>query len=130
MSASATVAPSTRELDPAEGQQVQPGGGDDDVGLELARPTASRMPRSVKRLDAVGDDRRAAASDRLEQVAVGHGAQPLVPRVVARAEVRVDGVALGQLALGRGADERRTEPREAAASVVDAALAARCSCAG
>ena len=67
---------------PPSEQQLEPGGRDDDVGLELARPTASRMPVSVKvsmwSVTTVG----AARPDRPEQVAVGHDAQPLVPRVV------------------------------------------------
>ena len=48
------------------------------------------MPVSVKRVDPVGDDRRVAVAQRAEQVAVGHEAHALVPRVVARREVRVD----------------------------------------
>ena len=40
-----------------------------------------------------------------EEVAVGHQAQPLVPRVVGRLEVQVDRIALGQLLDGLVADE-------------------------
>ena len=48
------------------------------------------MPVLVKRLDRIGDDVGLALADGLEQVAVGRQAQPLVPRVVARAEVLLD----------------------------------------
>ena len=51
-----------------------------------------------ERLDPVGDDRDAAAAELVEQVGVRHDAQALVPRVVARVEVRVDRIALGQVA--------------------------------
>ena len=52
------------------------------------------MPVSVKVVDVVGDaPTRGPSRDRLEQVAVGHEAEALVPRVVARLEVRVDVVA-------------------------------------
>jgi hypothetical protein len=81
-----------RQLDAAEEQQVQPGGGHDDVGLEL---TARRQPdaRLGERVDLVGDDLGGPRGDRLEQVAVGDDAEPLVPRVVAGREVGVDVVA-------------------------------------
>ena len=81
-----------------------------DVGLELR---AGREPdaRLGERLDLVGDDRRAAARDRLEQVAVGHEAQALVPRVVARREVRVDVVARRAAA---ARDARADQPLHAA----------------
>ena len=83
---------------PPSSQQVEAGRGDDDVGLELG---ARLQPDAVlgERLDLVGDDRGAPAADRLEQVAVGHQAHALVPRVVARAEVGVDVVAGRELAL-------------------------------
>ena len=58
-----------------------------EVGLELlagAQPDA----RLGERLDLVGDDRRAPVLQRLEQIAVRHQAEALVPRVVARREVR------------------------------------------
>ena len=48
------------------------------------------MPVSVNGRDPVGHDRGRAAPQGAEQVAVGHQAQPLVPRVVRRVEVRVD----------------------------------------
>ena len=56
-------------------------------------PDSSWMPRLGEGRDAVGDDRGGAAADRLEQVGVGHRAQPLVPRVVGRVEVLVDRIA-------------------------------------
>ena len=51
-------------------------------------------------------------ADRLEQVAVGHEAQALVPRVVARLEVRVDVVAGAAAAARR---RLRMQPLDAAA---------------
>ena len=53
----------------------------------------------------VGDHRRPPGVDRLEQVAVRDEAEPLVPRVVARREVGVDVVALGQLPLDALAEQ-------------------------
>ena len=67
---------------PPRSEQVEPGRGDDDVGLELL-PGLELEPRLGEGLDPVGDDRGAAARDRLEQVAVGDEAEALVPRVVA-----------------------------------------------
>ena len=100
VSGSSTSRAVDRELHAAERQQVQAGGGDDEVGLELvARPQP--QPLLGERLDLVGDDRRSALRQRLEQVAVGHQAQALVPRVVAGREVGVDVVARRQLALQR-----------------------------
>ena len=83
------------ELQAAERQHLQPGRGDHDVGLELA---ARREPDAGlgERLDRVGDDLRAAVGERLEQVAVGHQAEPLLPGVVVGREVLVDREALGE----------------------------------
>ncbi len=46
------------------------------------------MPSEVH--DAISDDGDAPELDRLEQVGVGDDADPLVPRLIARLEVRVD----------------------------------------
>ncbi len=67
------------------------------MSASSSRPDSSRMPFSVNVVDPVGHHGRAAVLDRLEQVGVGHRAQPLVPRVVGRAEVLVDRIILGQL---------------------------------
>ena len=53
----------------------------------------------MKRSIVVGDDRRRAGGECLEEVAVRHGAESLVPRVVARGEMRGDVVARRELAL-------------------------------
>ena len=86
------------ELGAAEQLQVQARRGDDDVGLSSApgaQPDAVSVNVSMWSVTTDG----LAVADRLEQVAVGDQAQPLVPRVVARAEVRVDVVAFGPVAL-------------------------------
>jgi len=83
-----------REGDAAEGEQLQPGGGDDDVGGQLA----ARLQQDAvlgEPDDPVGDHRRLTLPDGPEQVGVGHRAHPLVPRVVGRVEMGVDVVALG-----------------------------------
>ena len=59
-------------------------------------------------LDGVGDDVGLAGLDRLEQVGVGHEADPLVPRVVRRREVGVD-LVLRQV-LGELAQQSSTDP--------------------
>ena len=46
-------------------------------------------------LDVIGHHRHSSAGDLLEQVAVGHRAQALVPGVIARVEVGGDRIALG-----------------------------------
>ena len=80
------------ELHPAEEEQVQPGRGDDHVGLQLLA-RLELDPARGEVVDAVGDDLGAAVVERFEEVAVGHDAEPLVPGVVVRLEVRVDVVA-------------------------------------
>ena len=67
------------------------------MSASSSSPDSSRTPVSVKvSIRSVTTEAR-PSPDRLEQVAVGHQAQPLVPRVVARLEVGVDVVAVGQL---------------------------------
>lgn len=81
---------SPKELD------VESGGRDDDVGLDfLAR--LEKDARFGEGLDLVGHHGRLARTEAFEQVTVGHRAQPLVPRVVWRVEVHVDGVPLRQV---------------------------------
>ena len=41
---------------PPSGEQVQPGRGDDDVGLEFRAATRAAPAFGVKRVDAIGDD--------------------------------------------------------------------------
>ncbi len=68
--------------------------------------------------DPVGDHRRAPLAHGPEQVAAGHDAQPLVPRVVGGGEVGVDVVARGQLG-PRGVEQVPAHPGgEAAAEPV------------
>ena len=74
------------DLEAAEHLQIEPGRGDDDVGVELA---AVLQPDAFlsETVDLGGHDRSALVPDRLEQVAVRHQAQPLVPGIVARREM-------------------------------------------
>ena len=81
------------ELDAAEQLHLKAGGGDDDVGGDSSRRMLRRSPSGVKRSISAGRDRDLAGSDGLEQVAVRDEAQPLVPGLVGRREVALDGVA-------------------------------------
>lgn len=97
--------------------QVQTRCGDDDVGLELL--TGGELDaRLGEPLDGVGDDVGLAVANRPEQIAVGRQAQPLVPRVVARPEVLLYVVALGQPALRHGHQLLAHEVREAPADLI------------
>ncbi len=83
------------KVDAAEQLYPQPGRGNDDVGLDLcAGGQFDAMLR--KRLDPVGDDRSAPGTHRLEQIAVGHQAKPLIPRIVGWREMRLHVVRLTQ----------------------------------
>ncbi len=79
----------------AERLQLQAGGGDDDVGIEVLTGFECDTG-GVEMVDVVGDHVGAAVGDRGVQVGVGDQAHPLVPRVVPGFEVGVDVVALGQ----------------------------------
>ncbi len=91
------------EVDLAERHHLQAGRRDDDVGLEVVA-RLQLDPGLGERDDPIGDDRHGACLDRLEQVAVGHEAETLIPRRVARREVRVD-VVLGPERLANPTDE-------------------------
>ena len=65
------------------------------AGSSLARGQPDAV--LLEAVDLAGHDRGAAGLDRLEEVAVGHQAQPLVPRVVGRLEVVVGAVVLAEL---------------------------------
>ena len=107
----------------AEGLQLQAGGGDDDVGVEVL-PGLQRDAGGVEVVDVVGDHLDAAVADRREQVAVGVQADALIPRVVARLEVHVDRIADGQvrrspcgeacrfISFGSLRDTNQTQPSE------------------
>ena len=107
-----------RELHAAESQQVEPGCRDDQVGRQLL---AGREPhaRLGEGLELAGDDRGPAGRDRLEEIAVGHETDALVPGVVARVEVGVDVVVLRKLAAHALADQAAHPPRPAAARLVE-----------
>ena len=96
--------------DAAERLQLQSGGGHDQVGVD---PLAGRQHDAggVDVVDVVGHHLGAAFADVLEQVSVEDQAHPLVPRVVARLEVHVDVVALGQRGDGAVPDQPPTELR-------------------
>ena len=74
-----------RDRDLARDRQLEPGRGDHDIGGQEA---VVRQPHAalLERLDLAGDDLGLAALDRVEQIVVGHQAQPLVPRIVGRGE--------------------------------------------
>ena len=122
-----TAAPSTVSSMPPNGCMFRP------VAVTMmsassSRPDASMMPVSVKvSIRSVTTEARAVA-DRLEQVAVGYHAQPLVPRVVRRVEVLVDRVALGQLLGVHVADELAGGAWEALRRSRTRRAAGRCSC--
>lgn len=54
-----------------------------------------------KPLDMIGDDVGIARADGFEQIAFGHRAQALIPRVVGRVEMHVDRVVFRQLLAGQ-----------------------------
>ena len=110
-----------RQRHTAEQLDVQTRCGDDDVGLEVAAGL-QLDPGLGEGRDAVGDHRGGAVCDRLEQVAVGHRAQPLIPRVVGGVEVLVDRIALGQPLALRRRISRRAALRVPLAELVDGAL--------
>ena len=62
-------------------------------------PDSSRMPCFGEPGDLIRHDRDASRFDCLEQVGIGHQADPLVPRLIAGLEVRVD-VEVGRQFLG------------------------------
>lgn len=85
-----------REVDATEGQQIEAGGSDADVGRQFA---SGLQPDSVfgKSIDRLGDHRGPAVADGLEHVGIWHRAQALVPWVVDRLEVLVGRISGGQL---------------------------------
>ena len=77
-------------------------------------PSFSRMPFLVKvSICSVTTEAR-LSRDRLEQVAVGHQAQPLVPGIVARREMRGDVVVRPERHLD-AAEDQLLDPRPACA---------------
>ena len=91
------------ELDATQRLEQQPGRRDDDVRLH--DPAVGEAdPLGDEAVDVAGDDVGAAAPDRGVEVAVGHGAQALVPDVVRRGEVLLDDVR-GQVPPELGEDE-------------------------
>jgi hypothetical protein len=107
-----------RELDAAEEEQVEAGGGHDDVRRELLAG-AEPKPGLGEGVDVVGDHRRGAGADGGEEVAVGHHAEALVPRAVVGGEVGVDVVAGGQVALQALAQRPLDHRRAAATQLVE-----------
>src|SRR6185369_5654162 len=90
----------------------------DDVGREL-RAGAEPDARLGERLILDGDDRRAALAHGLEQVAVRYETDALLPRVVARVEVRADVVFGAELLRQPLVDERPRALRVPSAEVVE-----------
>ena len=116
-----TVSPSTDGRDAAEGQQLEPGRGDHDVGLEHP-PAPQPDPLGDERVDVVGDHLGLAALDRPEQVGVGHRAEPLVPGVVRRGEVLGDQRGVPEILLVQAGEHLAGAVGEALAEVVEAQL--------
>lgn len=83
------------QIHPAEGKQIEPGRGDDDVGVQ-GRARGERQAGLGEGVDPIGDDVELTLADGTEEIAVGSQAQSLIPRVVARGEVGVDVVTWGQ----------------------------------
>src|SRR5690606_12360619 len=77
------------ERDVPQHIEVEPGRGDDDIGLETI---ARREPDAagIERLDMVGHDGGGAGGDRPEQVAVGNEGDALAPGPVTGGEVPLD----------------------------------------
>ncbi len=92
------------EVHLAEGDHLEPGRRDDDVGIEM--PAGFELdPRFGERHDPIGHHRGCSCVDGVEQVAVRHETQALVPGRVARREVGVD-VVVGPECLAHAADEQ------------------------
>ncbi|OIQ66792.1 hypothetical protein GALL_516340 [mine drainage metagenome] len=93
----------------AEHLQHKSGRGDDDVGLQLA---AILEPDAAwgEGIDLFGDDRGALLPDGIEQVAVGHQTEPLIPGIVARGEVGRD-VVVGPERHPDAAEDQLLDPR-------------------
>ena len=105
------------QLDPADEQQLQAGRRDDDIGLELVTGLEADAGAG-EGVDPVGDHRGTPVADRTEQVTVRHDAQPLVPRVVLRGEVRVDVVPRRQVTFEALAERSSGELRVPATELV------------
>ncbi|CAB4923947.1 unannotated protein [freshwater metagenome] len=87
-----------RQFDTPERLELQSGCGDDDVGGDLVTrfqpdPVGGDLGYPV------GHHGRAAGANGLEEIAVRHDAQPLVPRGIRRLEVLVDIVSTRKLRL-------------------------------
>ena len=76
------------EIDVAQHVEIEAGGGDDDVGLELLAGLQANAGLG-EALDLVGDHRGLAGPDALEEIAVRHEGDALPPRPVGRREVGV-----------------------------------------
>ncbi|MCG0062327.1 hypothetical protein L0F81_03315 [Streptomyces tricolor] len=106
--------------DSAEGRHGEPGRGDGDVGGQFLAGLQQDAGLGEP-VDVVGDDRGPPGRGRLEQIAVGHHAQPLVPGGVARGEVGVDVEVPGELPAHVGDEQSAHEFRHAPAGLVDRA---------
>ena len=105
-------------LDTAEQLKLEPGGGDDDVGLQFAAGLEQNAGLGEPH-DLVGDHRGLALGDGAEQIGVGHCAEPLIPRVVRRVEMGVDLIARRQRLDVERADDAAGQLGMALAQVVD-----------
>ncbi|KAI3477047.1 hypothetical protein L1887_61344 [Cichorium endivia] len=106
-----------RGLDVTANVELEAGGGDDEV----ARDALAVLEDDLVAGDLVnvaGGNVRLALAERRVKVAVRADAQTLVPRVVARLEVRVERDVLGQLCFGHGAEDALGDAGEGAEDVV------------
>ena len=102
--AKSTARPSTLIFETADDLQHQPRRGDDDVGRS-SLPYFSAMPSRVKVSIWLVTTAARCSPDRLEQIGVGHQAEPLVPGIVARGEMGRD-VVVGAERLLHAADDQ------------------------
>ena len=90
------------EVDVAEHVQVEAGGGDDDVGVELPAGFAAGCRFSVKRSISSVTTEALPDANALEQVAVRDEGDALPPRPVAWREMRLDVVVGAEMRAHRG----------------------------
>nr|POE48055.1 hypothetical protein CFP56_01383 [Quercus suber] len=100
-----------------EQADAEAGGGDDDVGVEDLGGVLEDDALLGDLLDVSGDDFGVLTADGLVEVAAGADAEALLPRPVRGGEVRVHGVALGQLTAGASEQDSLRRLGEGAAEL-------------
>lgn len=105
------------QIDAAKETQVEACGGDDDVCVEFLAAVKLDAVRDDG-FDGVGDDLGAPGGEALEEVAVRTQAETLLPGVVGRLKMRVQGDVWGELFARLAADEVGGARGEIGAEVV------------